>query len=305
MVTDISIWTKKNIDSLIGQAESLRQEFKSSKLFTKSTPEIAKDLSVIVSAFANTEGGVIVIGIAEEKQGRARIAKEIDGGIDAKDWYPERMQQIIESCISPPLSGIRVKGISLDMNRTKYVYAISIPQGTTAYQAKDCCYYGRSEFETKPLLDHEIRLRMFRGKTANAQAVLINMRDRSYIEKGENDYWYEFGIAIENIGEATISEFKLVAEFCPPLLNQVGNTIDHQTWFFKDGAPPPINSHYFRQGEADRPYIFRLYPRDIFPITQFRITSGKSSLKDIGAKISWTLFLNDALPIRGEIDLAK
>jgi hypothetical protein len=43
---------------------------------------------------------------------------------------------------------------------------IQIPAGSTAYQANDGRYYGRSEFEAKYLPDHEIRLRMNRGKVA-------------------------------------------------------------------------------------------------------------------------------------------
>jgi len=47
------------------------------------------------------------------------------------------------------------------------VFIIRIPQGSTAYQANDGRYYGRSEFEAKHLPDHEVRLQMSRGKVAH------------------------------------------------------------------------------------------------------------------------------------------
>jgi len=50
----------------------------------------------------------------------------------------------------------------------RIVFVVDVPQGTTAYQANDGRYYGRSELEVKHLPDHEIRLRMARGKVARA-----------------------------------------------------------------------------------------------------------------------------------------
>jgi hypothetical protein len=53
----------------------------------------------------------------------------------------------------------------------RQVFVIQIPQGSTAYQANDARYYGRSEFEAKPLPDHEVRLRMSRGRVAHCEIV--------------------------------------------------------------------------------------------------------------------------------------
>jgi hypothetical protein len=54
--------------------------------------------------------------------------------------------------------------LSTQLNRQ--VFVIQIPQGSTAYQANDGRYYGRSELGAKYLPDHEVRLRMSRGKVA-------------------------------------------------------------------------------------------------------------------------------------------
>ncbi len=163
------LWTKEDLGMLIGQSESLRLEFKASKTFVSEQNKISDNLSKEVSAFANTVGGVIVIGISESREGKKlRVAKNIDEGIDTTIWNPERVQQLIVSNVKPFLPGVRVNPIFLDEERTRCAYVIYIPEGTTAYQASDDKYYGRVEFESKSLPDHEIRLRMFKGKLANA-----------------------------------------------------------------------------------------------------------------------------------------
>ncbi len=133
-----------------------------------------QDLSKEVSAFANTEGGQLVLGIDEEKRTKPRVAKSIDGL--PTSIAPERLQQLIEGNLSPYLPGIRVQRVSLSDHADRVVFVINVPQGVTAYQANDGRYYGRSEFEAKYLPDHEIRLRMERGKVAQMS---INFRLKS------------------------------------------------------------------------------------------------------------------------------
>jgi len=174
-------WTKEDLESLIGQIESIRLDFKQSRLFEQSHEKIAENLSVVVSAFANTEGGIIVIGMAERREGKARIASHLDEGVDALSWTPERLQQLIESNVSPYLSGIRVRPIAIDPTKPNVAYVIYVPQGTTAYQASDHRYYGRSEYEAKSLPDYEVRLRMFRGKVPNAIVRVANCRKRETV----------------------------------------------------------------------------------------------------------------------------
>ena len=81
----------------------MRLEFKSSQIFSKKEDEIANDLSREVSAFANPEGGVLVIGIQEDGK-KPMKAAFIDQGIEVQTWNPERVQSKIEGNISPLLS---------------------------------------------------------------------------------------------------------------------------------------------------------------------------------------------------------
>ena len=222
----------RGLNQSLGQTESLRLDFKASKLFTEPPERVAENLSAEVSAFANTEGGTIVIGIVERREGKSRIAERIDDGVLVETWPPERLEQLVTSNVSPYLPGIRLRTIPLDESNTRYAYAIAVPSGTTAYQARDRRYYGRSEYQSVPLLDHDIRLRMFRGKVPSA-LIRIAGPHADYAEvlykdishsgyqlspqiKGRfnaNDsikiMKYTFDTLLENTGEVNITEFKM------------------------------------------------------------------------------------------------
>jgi len=161
----VNSWSEADLIALIGQSESIRREFKSGRLFDgNQESKWVEQLSKEVSALANTEGGELFLGIDEDKKSKPRVATSIDGvpsGI-----APERLQQLIEGNVSPYLPGIRVNRVPLSSHPERIVFIIKIPQGSTAYQANDGRYYGRSEFEAKYLPDHEVRLRMSRGKVA-------------------------------------------------------------------------------------------------------------------------------------------
>jgi hypothetical protein len=160
-------WSEAEVNALIGQSESVRLEFKSGAMFSDQGEGKWRDeLSKQVSAFANTEGGELILGIEEEKKAGARVAAKVDGVPAALPQ--ERLQQIIEGNISPHLTGLRIQRVKLSASPDRVVFVIQVPPGVTAYQANDGRYYGRSEFEVKYLRDQEVRLRMTKGRVARA-----------------------------------------------------------------------------------------------------------------------------------------
>ena len=100
MDKSIAEWTEEDILNLIGQSESARLEFKSIRLLD-DIQKAGRDLAKEVSAFANSEGGVIVIGIEETKGGqKTRIAESVVG-IDRNRIKSESLQQSLLSNLSP------------------------------------------------------------------------------------------------------------------------------------------------------------------------------------------------------------
>jgi predicted HTH transcriptional regulator len=146
-------WTEADLKELIGQPESIRREFKSGRLLDSNQEgKWVEQLSKEVSAFANTEGGELFLGVEEDKKSKPRVATALDGVLAGIP--PERLQQLVEGNVSPYLPGIRVNRVQLPERQGRVVLIIRIPQGSTAYQANDGRYYGRSEFEAKYLPDH-------------------------------------------------------------------------------------------------------------------------------------------------------
>jgi predicted HTH transcriptional regulator len=109
----VTKWTPNELQSLFGQEETIRLEFKSGRLLEGSTERAAENLSKSVSAFANTEGGLLIIGIGEEKRGKVRVAASEFEGAPAKDSPTHRLQQLIESNVHPPLMGLRIHPVQL------------------------------------------------------------------------------------------------------------------------------------------------------------------------------------------------
>jgi hypothetical protein len=142
---ELRIETERDILQLLGQPESIRLEFKRSRLLLENRNDggkIAEALSREVSAFANADGGQIVIGIAERREGKSRVADALDEGIPAEEFGAEWLQQVVESNVSPYLPGIRVRRIRLSGQREgRWAAVIVVPRGATAYQASDKRYY--------------------------------------------------------------------------------------------------------------------------------------------------------------------
>ncbi len=329
MLTEPWNWTKDDIEKLFGQPESLRLDFKQSRLLTESLEKIAGNLSREVSAFVNTEGGVIVIGIVERTEGKSRIADHLDDGVDIRTWSSERLQQLIEGNVSPFLSGLRVRGIPLDVGKTKYAFAIYVPEGTTAYQASDRRYYGRSEFESKALPDHEIRLLMFRGKAPSATIRGTNWRKDTvavtttgpgfgFSELFEKKYaqeiaraspsepfmvdHYRVDLVVENIGEINISEFKVGLKFSS---NKLISSLEER-WDFRDGWSDPRSVWGFPGDRTPHPMRVNIYPKDVFTFMSpdFHVPA-EERLGDSEIVLDWTLYLPDSLPTQGDINLTR
>lgn len=335
-----SSWTEADVNNLIGQPESIRREFKSGRMFDGDQKQKWIDqLSKEVSAFANTEGGDLFLGIDEDRSSKPKVAAGIDG-VPA-EIAPERLQQLIESNVSPPLRGIRLRSVRLSARADRVVFVVQIPQGSTAYQANDGRYYGRSEFEAKHLLDHDIRLRMSRGKVARAtiltRLIAVDLgieqerrrRVKVEAERAEAERRAKEGIAPELEIERRNSDGSFV--LCNPhytfellqaaflrdaiaidfvLINDGELTIraplvelqeSRNNRFFDEGLLRVIKAAPTRIKLDDA----IIYPGDEYEIDQaFAVECKRGVVLSRGDyKLSWRVFLDNSPSSFGEIDL--
>ena len=201
-----------NIDflqSLFGQQETELLEFKSSReLSNESADKRAKFISSqivpAVSAFLNTDGGRLVIGMEEGKNG---IAAHLSEGVPRSRISAHQLQSSICSRIQPAVAGhvsvcpVRVAGHG-DENLNAFV--VDVRQGITAYQADDKKYYVRRAGQNEAMEDKDIRLRMTAG---DKPRISISLRHRLQMSGLPN---LISGVAwillIENVGMKTIPD---------------------------------------------------------------------------------------------------
>ncbi len=157
--------TKEELEKLISDKveESLQLEYKGAGALQhgdKEKKEIAKD----VSAMANSAGGVIIYGIKEYDDPDRKHLPEKITPIDRIQFSKESLEQILSSNISPRIEGLLIHPVAL-YQPSEAAYVVEIPQSNTAHQNfADGRYYRRHNFESRWMLDYEVRDIMNRSK---------------------------------------------------------------------------------------------------------------------------------------------
>ena len=168
--------------------ENLNLDYKDSRAIDPNKgSEIAKD----VSAFANSDGGMIIYGIQEDKH----FPVNIDSGVDHTKFSKERLEQIILSNITPRIDGLKIYAIPLDAKHS--VFVVDIPKSYRGphQEKKTKSYYKRHNFLSDPMEDYEIQdIRNRRQIASSLITVYIVVNSDSRIR-----------LVIENIGNETVN----------------------------------------------------------------------------------------------------
>jgi len=139
------------------QEESHALEYKGAQILNK--PD---DLSQSISAFLNSSGGLIIIGVREDRKTlspmgagvKIRYRVEFVGA----EYTKERVEQLIFDHLhfsSKP--DIRIYPVINPDDPDQALYLVEIPSGDDPpYQAGDFRYYHRSNFKKQPMLHSEI-----------------------------------------------------------------------------------------------------------------------------------------------------
>jgi Putative DNA-binding domain len=156
-VRPVSEWDESDLLALVRDEvqESLSLEYKKSAALSKNDTE-KNNMSKDISAFANSEGGIIIYGMREN----GHIPKAIDTGVDRTKLTKEWLESVVRSHIHPNLDPLLIKQIALPSKGPDMVaYALEIGQATSRapHQANDHRYYKRFNFESTPMEDYEVR----------------------------------------------------------------------------------------------------------------------------------------------------
>lgn len=181
--------------------ESVHLDFKAAGSLSKDDKkkaEIAKD----VSAFANSDGGIIVYGI-EEQEHKAHALSYIDGNTYTKEW----LEQVIQDNIQRRIEGLEIFPIRDNGDITKSIYIVKIPRSSnTPHMSADKCYYKRNNFRSVKMEEYEVRDLFYRESTPNLKIAGYILYDQ---ESDEEVVKYHFEAQIWNDSNVISTVYKL------------------------------------------------------------------------------------------------
>ena len=152
-------FTQDDIDNYISSQaeESINLDFKRGDALRKSTEndkdKIKADIAKDVSAFANSDGGIIIYGI-EEKNYKADKTFFVNGN----EFTKETLEQIINTRIQRKIEGLIIDPIRYNGKIDETIYVVKIPRSLNApHMTSDKKFYRRYNFESVVMEEYEVR----------------------------------------------------------------------------------------------------------------------------------------------------
>lgn len=274
-------------------------ELKSSAALQRTNDRVL-ELSKDVSAFANSVGGIIIYGVREDKE---RGVVEIDEGVSETEISKEWLEHEIDGNVRPRIPDLIIHVIRLpNRQNDRVAYVVVIPESYTVHQAADRRYYKRYNFQKVPMEDYEVRVFMNRSRHPRMELQLLRRVDREDKDNHEYTMWP----ILRNVGLVRAIDLKLLLYFPQPFIIDIGASykpvID-----WRDGGV----SCQYKRIEWKRPQSV-IFPGDELNLGEhsgytirYRMNSDLHRLMlDLSPVIKWTLYADDALPVRGERPLA-
>jgi len=207
----IKIRTRADLDGLFGDHEDEKIEFKSSRGLINSPDKnsirkfLGDQIVPTVSAFLNSEGGTLIIGIEENKNGEAI---SLSDGVSREVLDSNRLQQMIVDTIHPSVADlVNVNAVLIsphDGSEKKYAFVIEVKSGITAYQCgSDKIYYARRAGQSVPMDDKDVRVRMMSGDKPRIE-LEITRKIHPYSIPRDRIAGVTWTVAVKNEGLRTI-----------------------------------------------------------------------------------------------------
>lgn len=166
----------------------------------KKINEITKD----VSAFANSDGGIIIYGVNEDKSTHKPngYVPIIDPKI-SKEWLEQKINYI-----QPKIEGLRIFPIRLESEANQSIYIVKIPRSDDApHMANDNKYYRRGEFSSNPMQGYEVRDTFFR--VSKPLLRILGVEFEQAIMPENSKFGFFFKAFVQNDNKAVSTLYKL------------------------------------------------------------------------------------------------
>lgn len=142
--------TLLDVERMIRDAvqENIHLDYKDSKaIHNGARGDLAKD----VSAFANSDGGVLIYGVEEKDN----LPQRIDQGVNDTEVSREWIESAVMTGINPRVEDVRILPLPVSPGRSLYVIEVQ-KSFRGPHQASDKRYYKRHNFKSAPMEDYEI-----------------------------------------------------------------------------------------------------------------------------------------------------
>ena len=208
----------------------------------KKRTEITKD----VSAFANSDGGIIIYGVSEKDHRPIEISP-IDGRIYTKEWL-ENVIQLIQ----PRIDDLKIYPVRIN-DLKQSIYVVKIPRsGNAPHMARDKRYYKRFNFMSEPMEDYEVKDLYNRSVTPDLEITGCSFYKA---EETEDRITYELMANVANVGHQACESFKLNFYINNYRYCDIGNEVFGEKLIYT-----AINEHRVK---FSRPSRETLYPEEI------------------------------------------
>lgn len=200
-------FTQEDIQSFIDNEieESIHLDFKSAGSLDKSDGK-KKELSKDISAFANSDGGLIIYGI-DERDHKAFGLSFIDGNTFTKEW----LEQLINTTIQRRIPDLTIYPVRFDSKIEQTIYVVKIPKShDTPHMARDKRFYKRFNFESVMMEEYEVR--ELYGRTS--KSLLLGDYSIYTLSKESSDFdetvfKFKMVASVVNDGDRPESEYKV------------------------------------------------------------------------------------------------
>lgn len=238
-------WTLDDIHAVLaaGEQENISLEYKSSLAIGEWSDRSRNELSKDLCAFANSAGGIIVIGVGEV----AHKPAVLDDGVDTRITSKEAVESALAARISPRIENLTIKEIPNPHLPFFSYFVIGIPR---SMRAPHMCnsfhrYYKRYNFECVPMEHYEVE-DVRRRQSEPALELFCELHQLAELEDGRRQFSLLAGIL--NSGSVTARDVLLRMYLPKSLVGQV-------SW-------SPNGTHTPTIYNAEEVYRFDYYIRD-------------------------------------------
>ncbi|NMH26557.1 AlbA family DNA-binding domain-containing protein [Flavobacterium silvaticum] len=201
-------YTLDDIQNLIdvNAEESNYLEFKDGRALTKDDKSRI-NISQDISAFANSDGGVIIYGVSENNHVASSLSF-VDGNIFTKEW----LEQKILSTVYRPVSNIIIHPIRNKGNFEETIYVVQIPRSMDgphmSYEKK---YYRRNNFLSIAMDEYEVRNHY--NQKIKSQLEIFGWKVSEIKSDKLNEKNIKIEVEVFNSGDVVEKDYKVIIHF--------------------------------------------------------------------------------------------